>query len=450
MVDLNNHLSKSNNSNTSNPNPNSNIKLLPKPVLPFAPVRQDERQHYLKLLYNQYLNCNLKFNLNISINKLIEKSINNEFKIAISNKLKSQYQHSIKKLMFNLKKFGTEDGLPIKISDSSNNNNNDYDYNFNFNDLLSLCIPLTRLIRNNYIMEVPEIPLDYKLPTLIDCNHCGNKFNLNDFNNENNEIKNANCTFHPGKLSILNYNNLNNNKIFNKNYSNKFLNCCNELIDQSQGCKKLNYHVFKFNNKLNLHYSKKFIKINDLRKNLNINNNSKFQLSRKEKIKAVGLDCEMCYTNKGFELMKLSLVDFKTEKKLIDSIIHPDGNLIIDLNSHVSGVNKIPKNSLTFDEVLIKLAQLTDNDTIIIGHGLENDLNVLRLIYSNIIDTAILFSENKIDVKRKDPLKKLAWNFLSENIQGKEHDSLEDAIIPIKIVKKYLQNLNLKKNRNNL
>lgn len=446
MVDLNNHLSDSNNSN------NNNIKLLPKPVLPFAPVRQDERQHYLKLLYNQYLNCNLKFNLNISNYKLIEKSINNEFKIAISNKLKSQYQHSIKKLMFNLKKFGTEDGLPIKISNSVNDTNNEInnnDNNYDFNDLSNLCIPLSRLIRNNYIMEIPEIPLDYKLPNLVDCNHCGNKFNLNDFNNNNNNNNNI-CIFHPGKLSILNYNNLNNNKIFNKNYSNKFLNCCNELIDQSEGCKKLNYHVFKFNNKLDLHYSKKFIKINDLRKTLNINNNSKFQLSRKEKIKAVGLDCEMCYTNKGFELMKLSLVDFKTEKKLIDSIIHPDGDLIIDLNSHVSGVNKIPENSLTFDEVLIKLAQLTDNDTIIIGHGLENDLNVLRLIYSNIIDTAILFSENKIDVKRKDPLKKLAWEFLSQNIQGKEHDSLEDAIIPIKIVKKYLQNLNLKKNRNNL
>jgi RNA exonuclease 1 len=89
---------------------------------------------------------------------------------------------------------------------------------------------------------------------------------------------------------------------------------------------------------------------------------------------------------------------------------------------------------------------MTDENTIVIGHGLENDLNVLRLIYPRIVDTAILFSENQINPRRKDPLKKLAWNFLSENIQGKQHDSLEDAIVPARIVKKHIEKvLNRKK-----
>ncbi|KAG0682099.1 RNA exonuclease 3 [Pichia californica] len=428
-------------------------KLFPIPVIPFAPVRQDERQHYLNLLYNQYFLCNSKFNLQYSINQLIKKSINNEFKIAKLNKIKSQYQHSIKKLMFNLKKFGTEDGLPIQLSQSNNNNDdNDNDDNIDndddyYNQLKNLCIPIQRLKRNNYITEIPLISNNYKFPILIDCNHCGNSFNLNEISNI------VSCNFHPGKLITSTNENINNNKgkkIFGNDYINKIYNCCNELKGQSQGCKKLNHHVFKLNNSIDLHYLKPFINISNLRNSLNIINNSKIQLLRKQKIKAIGLDCEMCYTDKGFELMKLSLIDFKTEKKILDSIIHPDGDLIIDLNSHVSGVNNIPKNSLTFDEAIIKLAQLTDNDTIIIGHGLENDLNVLRLIYPNIIDTAILFSENQIDIKRKDPLKKLAWSFLSENIQGKEHDSLEDALIPIKIVKKHLDNINKIKIRNKM
>ncbi|GME70985.1 unnamed protein product [Ambrosiozyma monospora] len=158
-----------------------------------------------------------------------------------------------------------------------------------------------------------------------------------------------------------------------------------------------------------------------------------------KKLKAIGLDCEMCYTNLGFEMMKLSIVDFETNKLILDEIVKPEGDLIIDLNTHVSGVSEIPSDAMTFDDVMNKLADITDDGTICIGHGLENDLNVLRLIYSNVVDTAILFSENQIDPMRKDPLKKLAWKYLSKNIQGNQHDSLEDALIPIEIVRKNLK-----------
>lgn len=429
------------------------IKLLPIPVLPYAPVRQDERQHYLKLLYNQYSTCNTKFNLNHSINQLIAKSVNIEFKIATSNKLKSQYQHEIKKLMFNLKKFGTDDGLPIQTSISSKNitqsslsssSSLPSDPSLIYlKELKKLCIPHQRLKRHNYVMEIPSLPNpNYKLPSSIECSHCGIQFKISEIS------KQITCKFHPGKLQTRTKNDSGGKKIYGTDYANRYYSCCNEPKGQSQGCSQLNHHVYKFKNSIDLHLSKNFQKINNLRKISNINDSSKAQLLRKEKIKAVGLDCEMCYTNKGFELMKLSMVDFKTEKKLIDTIVHPDGDLIIDLNSHVSGISEIPQNSLTFDELMIKLAQFTDDDTIIVGHGLENDLNVLRLIYSNIVDTAILFSENQVDVRRKDPLKKLAWSYLSENIQGKEHDSLEDAIIPIRIVKKHIDRLNTKRIKN--
>jgi hypothetical protein len=459
MVDPKRHLYKTNLTGIS---PNSastaiptNIKLLPIPVLPYAPVRQDERQHYLKLLFDQYLKSYKKNesidNINQSLkNSIILKSVNKEFELAKSCKIKSQYQHEIKKLMFNLKKSGNENGIINNNDDNSNKDNNNNDDDEKFNEILieleNLCIPVQRLKRHNYIMEIPKLSdLNYKLPTLLPCNHCGINFNINDID------KIINCNFHRGKLQTKTYNNLDKGKkIFGTDYTDRFYSCCNEPKGQSQGCEITNHHVYKFNNAIDLHLSKNFQKIEDLRSYLNIKNNSKSQILRKSKIKAVGIDCEMCYTNKGFEMMKLSLIDFKTEKKLLDSIIHPDGNLIIDLNSKISGINEIPENSLTFDEALIKLAQLTDKDTIIIGHGLENDLNVLRLIYPKIIDTAILFSENQIDIRRKDPLKKLAWSYLSENIQGREHDSLEDAIIPCKIVKKHIEKILLRKQRNKM
>ena len=41
-----------------------------------------------------------------------------------------------------------------------------------------------------------------------------------------------------------------------------------------------------------------------------------------------------------------------------------------------------------------KLGEIMDSETILIGHGLENDMNAMRLIHENIIDTSILFLIN--------------------------------------------------------
>lgn len=457
--------------NRSQPNGSSSnhvtpsAKLLPVPVLPYAPVRQDERQHYLKLLHTQYALCHEKIhgqdssqqNSASARNELVTRCVKKEYEIAKTCKNKLTYQHTIKKLMFNLKKFGTEDGRPRGSSKAGAEASKNTDTNTStstgsgakngddaiFAELRNLCVPLQRLKRHGYVTDYPLPPNpEYELPATINCSHCGISFKIQDI------ASTVSCHFHPGKLQTSTYNGLNKGKkIYGTDYMNQSYSCCNETKGQSSGCKILTHHVYKFNTPIDLHLSKKFQKIDDLRFSLNIKNDSKAQLLRKVKIKAIGIDCEMCYTDRGFEMMKLSVIDFTTEKKLIDSIVHPDGELIIDLNSHVSGVTDIPPDSLSFDEILIKLAQFTDNDTIIVGHGLENDLNVLRLIYRNVVDTAILFSENKIDVRRKDPLKKLAWTYLSENIQGQEHDSLEDAIIPVRIVKKHIEKLLSKRNK---
>lgn len=465
--------------------PSAACKLLPRPVLPYAPIRQDERQHYLRLLHDQYVHCNRNFlNNSQSNDEITRKAVNEEFRIASSTKSKMEYLHVIKKIMFNLKKYGNEGGKTLnrhnnninKISNIGMDNNNDNQTNHNhkvektgeknsprglqsapaalgnppfpqyWDELVELCIPLERLKRHNYVIEVPIFPTsDYSPNDRINCGRCGTCFRISEISNM------VKCTYHWGKINTSTYQNLNlGKKIYGTDYTNKTYSCCNEPVGQSNGCVTGDHHVFKFDNPIDLHYVKEFQRIEELRSKLKIDGNSKTQLLRKEKIKAIGVDCEMCYTDKGFEMMKISVVDFRTEKKLIDSIVHPDGDLIIDLNTHVSGVESIPKTALTFDELMIKLAHMTDQDTIIVGHGLENDLNVMRLIYPKIVDTAILFSENQVNVRRKDPLKKLAWKYLSENIQGKEHDSLEDAIVPIRIVKRHIQKLLSMKERNRL
>jgi RNA exonuclease 1 len=468
MVDRHRNISATGRTAQVHLNGETTTKLVPTPVLPFAPARHDERIHYLNLLYNQYKQARDKStDSTLTDNDLRVKTVQTEYQLAMSNKNKMQYQHALKMLMFNLKKKGIEgavgDTAKLQTGTTSKttahtvaspigndpakklaaNSTDDVD---NFDNVLrelnELCIPIQRLKRHEYVTEIPTLPSpDYTSPTTVKCSRCGIDFRIEDIK------KPVKCVFHPGKRLTSTYQNFNmGRKVYGTDYTNRTYLCCKEPIGQSQGCKSLQHHVYKLEKPTDLHLNKPFQKIDNLRSALNIDSNSKIQQLRKSKISAVALDCEMCYTNRGFELMKLSVIDFKTEKKLMDNIIHPDGDLIIDLNSHVSGVDEIPKDSLTFDEALIKLAHMTDENTIVIGHGLENDLNVLRLIYPRIVDTAILFSENQINPRRKDPLKKLAWNFLSENIQGKQHDSLEDAIVPARIVKKHIEKvLNRKK-----
>lgn len=405
------------------------MKAIPKPVFPNAPVIQSDRQHYINTLITLY-----KTKSDLPKNELVAKCVSLEFNIASHNKQKGEYLSQIKRLMFNLKKYGTESGKPkevVNTDDSVKGKHGDvYGFDQVFNHLKSICISKDRLKRHGVVMEAPD-PLP--LPNLINCDHCQREF-------EPSRIKDESlCTFHPGKVLTSTYENIKlGKKIYGTQYADRAFSCCKQQTGQSTGCKSLNHHVFKFKKSGELQTVKPFKSISQLRRQFGISNDSNIQKKRAEKIKAIGLDCEMCYTNKGFEMMKVSISDFKTEKPLLNSIVHPDGDLIIDLNSHVSGVDEIPTSALTFDELLVKLAELTDENTIIVGHGLENDLNVLRLIYPLIVDTAIILSENQVDVRRKDPLKKLAWDYLSENIQGGSHDSLEDAIIPIKIIKKYI------------
>ncbi|QPG74389.1 hypothetical protein FOA43_001716 [Brettanomyces nanus] len=417
---------------TSTVKRSKHTKLFPIPVLPFAPVRQDERQHYLKLLYEQY-----KKVLDESDTSAIDLSVEKEYQLCKIAKTRMEYMNCVKKLMFNLKKYGLEDGNQAAAKPKFGGSSGDI-----YARLTKLCISKQNLVEHGFVMDLPEVVRVEDVDDIVECEHCHNKFSRRD-QYEAKGQKNT-CRFHPGKMLLVSNSNLRGGgrRVGNREYSSRYHTCCHELKGQSEGCRKLSSHVFKPKEPSTLHWFKPFQTIGALRKSLDIRDNEKLQIERKKKIKAIGIDCEMCFSNRGFELTKVSAVDFRTMKPILNNLVIPDGDQVIDLNSDVSGVYSVPKEgdpgTLTFDEVMVKMAQLTDKDTIIVGHGLENDLNVLRLIYDKIVDTAVLFSENQIDPMRKDPLKKLAWKYLSKNIQLNEHDPLEDAEIPVEIVKKVL------------
>lgn len=78
------------------------------------------------------------------------------------------------------------------------------------------------------------------------------------------------------------------------------------------------------------------------------------------------------------------------------------------------------------------LSQYVNENTILVGHSLEFDLRGLRLCHYNIIDTAILFSDQQTESlgsPRKPALRTLTADLLNRHIQDSQngHCSTEDA-----------------------
>ncbi|OWB57847.1 nuclease activity protein [[Candida] boidinii] len=395
-------------------------RLVPEPVLPFAPTTQDERRLYLKTLFSLFEKFKFKNPTHTAVKK--------EYEIASTVKTKQEYQNKLKLFVYNSNKnpsFLKELYSKKKTSEESAKGDasevpvNTISKNIQiiYEKSKGSVVTEKTLLLHHYIMKVPEGESDKDLNWQI-CSRCHVKFSISSMM----EKLSSPCRFHEGKLLITKKSEFSKN---NSDYSVRNWSCCNETQGQSQGCKSLFHHVFKLNEPQDMHKVLPFKMIKDVKFNST------------HKLKMISLDCEMAYTSKGFELIKLSIVDFMTEKTLMDRIIKPYGE-VIDLNSHVSGIESIPEDAMSYDHAMKFLYKITDENTIIVGHGLENDLNVLRIIYPNIIDTAILFSES-FNPMYKDPLKKLAWKYLSKNIQSGQHDSLEDAVIPIQIVKKKLK-----------
>ena len=220
--------------------------------------------------------------------------------------------------------------------------------------------------------------------------------------------------------------------------------CCSENVGTSIGCTAAPSHVFKVSDPKRLALIMPFEETPD---------NPKLA----GKHTAVCFDCEMGYTTVGLELIRLTATCWPSGDPLLDFLVRPTGE-ILDLNSQFSGVwpheftaavpygaegigNSAPNegngdvssaplrivDSPSAARALL-FSYLTPS-TPLIGHALDNDLNVARIIHPSIVDTVLLYPHPR-GLPIRFGLKVLMKKHLDRDIQmggAAGHDSKEDA-----------------------
>lgn len=247
------------------------------------------------------------------------------------------------------------------------------------------------------------------------------------------------CTYHPGKSTYKT-----DHGVRTTSWT-----CCNlsstsTITGDSNvaGCETSPTHVFKINHapRLAAYNRYQLLPLSDS------------QHPDMKEVEIAAVDCEMVYTTASLELARVS-VTLPDNSPLLDFHVMPD-HPILDYNTRYSGITA---KSLASDPSTVKMSQLVEKlsavgitrDTILVGHGLENDLTAMRLIHHNVIDSAILFPHPRGRPYR-NALKYLVKRYLNKDIQmnlanakpvgadggevAEGHDSLEDARAAMELV----------------
>ncbi|XP_077543166.1 exonuclease GOR-like [Haemaphysalis longicornis] len=140
------------------------------------------------------------------------------------------------------------------------------------------------------------------------------------------------------------------------------------------------------------------------------------------------LDCEMCFTIRGFEVARVSVVDCNGTT-VYDSYVRP-GSPVLDYNTAFSGITAAHLRNVhtTLQDVQAALLRLFNASTVLVGHGLENDLRVLRMVHGTVVDTAVVFPHHW-GLPYRRSLRSLVGDYLNRGVPNGPlgHDSVEDA-----------------------
>ncbi|KJH40575.1 exonuclease [Dictyocaulus viviparus] len=131
------------------------------------------------------------------------------------------------------------------------------------------------------------------------------------------------------------------------------------------------------------------------------------------------MDCEFVYTTWGKEPSRVTVVDM-LGNEVIDRVFRTDHGLV-DPNTQYSELTaeEIESSDMSLEYVRDLLFEVVNSNTILIGHGLENDLEAMRIVHDAVVDISVLFSRS--DAKGRcfrRSLKSLAKDELGLEIQN--------------------------------
>jgi len=317
--------------------------------------------------------------------------------------------------------------------------------------LLRLRTPIDDKAKWGY---VPKVPTDEDIQKAREgeevskgfevCDRCSARFQVFPGRREEDGAltSGGKCTHHPGRAYFVQRQP--GEVAFGGNA--KRYRCCGQAVGDSPGCTTGETHVFKTTDPKRLALVWNFAETPA---------NPDAPGDR-----AVCFDCEMGYTTRGLELIRLTATSWPDGKELLDVLVRPIGE-VLDLNSRYSGVypediaNSLPfsaardpaapapalaegerKRLQMVSSPLVArdlLFSLVAPDTPLIGHGLENDLNSTRVVHPAVVDTVLLYPHNK-GLPSRNGLKYLMETHLNRRIQLEDqenqlagHDSGEDA-----------------------
>jgi RNA exonuclease 1 len=298
--------------------------------------------------------------------------------------------------------------------------------------------------RRPAVNSVPTLQYMSMVSSQKECARCGKGFYVT---NNGEYVTNEPCLYHWGKL----------HRFFDGQQMRHIYLCCNRDHDDYivNGCTANRVHVWSgISAGLNGPYEG-FVKTHRRPGRSPIDGNTG----------VFAVDCEMCYTGCGLELTKVSIV--KSDGNLVyESFVRPERD-IVDYNTRFSGIterdlttnptitttnygnvtNSVRRSSTssnsssssscssgytktvkTLREVQKDLLKFIFEDTILIGHSIENDLKALKLIHKTIIDTSITFP-HFYGLPYRRSLKSLTKTILKRDIQQQEngHCCFEDS-----------------------